>query len=116
MDPSLLEEIERQLSMDTDRLFRMLASENSLGASPGTSRDGKAILENARRTFRQKICSDERVRYAHGLAEGSKVQSVAAILDCVSGSISGVSPVTVAVLLVKEGVEALCQEAWRDQQ
>lgn len=37
---------------------------------------------------------------------------VAALLDLISSIVVGVSPVTVAVLLVKRGVHTLCRDSW----
>lgn len=115
MDPLISREIESQLSLDTDLLLRMLGASHAIGATPGTSRDGRVILDNARRTLRARICSDKRVRSTHEAAGNTKVQLVAAILDCIGGTVTGVSPITVSVLLVKEGLEALCRETWSNE-
>lgn len=116
MDQLVIREIESQLSMDADLLLRMLGASHAIGATPGTSRDGKAILDNARRTLRERICADETVFNAHKAAVNSRVLLVAAVLDCIAGVITGVSPITVSVLLVKEGLETLCKEAWSNAQ
>ena len=116
MDQIVIREIESQLSLDTDLLLRMLGSSQSIGATPGTSRDGKVILENAKRTLRDRICVNENVRKTHDLSADSRVQLVAAILDCIAGVVVGVSPITVAVLLVKEGVSNLCKDLWKNAQ
>jgi hypothetical protein len=112
MDQLVIREIETQLSMDPELLLRMLASAHTIGATPGTSRDGNAILANVKRSFRDRICADESVRRVHKTAGSSKVQLVAAVIDCISGAVAGVSPITVAVLLVKEGLGTICKEAW----
>ena len=114
MDPLVLREIETQLSLDTGLLLRMLGASHALGATPGTTRDGQVILENARGTLRERICSDATVKATQRLAGNSKVQLAAAVLDCIGGALTGVSPITVSVLLVKEGLDELCMEAWRD--
>ena len=108
-------EIESQLSLDTDLLLRILGASHAIGATPGTSRDGKAILDNAKRTLREQICADKTVRTAHEAAGNSKVLVVAAVIDCIAGAITGVSPITVSVLLVKEGLGTLCKEAWASE-
>ncbi len=112
MDSLILREIETQLAMDTDLLLRMLGAEQALGATPGTSRDGRVILENAKRKLRDQICADTKVHTVHKATENSRVLLVAAVLDCIAGAVTGVSPITIAVLLVKEGLETLCKEAW----
>jgi hypothetical protein len=112
VEPILIREIESQLSLDTDLLLRMLGAELALGATPGSSRDGRVILENAKRTLRERVCADGRVSEAHRATGNSRVLLVAAVLDCIAGAVTGVSPITVSVLLVKEGIESLCKEAW----
>jgi len=112
MDKLLLREIESQLSMNTDLLLCMLGAEQALGATPGTIRDGRVILENAKRMLRDRICTDEKVRKLHRTSGDSKVLLVAAVLDCIAGAVTGVSPITVSVLLVKEGLETVCKKVW----
>jgi hypothetical protein len=90
----------------------MLGASHSIGATPGSSRDGKVILENIKRMFSERICADKTVRATHQAATNLKVQLVAAVLDCIAGAVTGVSPITVSVLLVKEGLETLCRKAW----
>jgi len=115
MDPLVLREIESQLSLDTKLLLQMLGESHSLGASVGTSRDGSKILENAKRVLAEDICINKGVRAVYSTAENSTVQLVAAVLDCIAGYVTGISPITVSVLIVKQGVGKLCAEAWRNE-
>lgn len=115
MDDILRREIESQLSLETELLLRKLGSESAIGSVPGTARDGKAILENAKRKLRDKLCADDRVRNTYSASDSSRVLLVAAVLDCVGGAITGVSPLTVAVLLVREGIETVCKDVWRNE-
>ena len=115
MNEILRLEIESQLSLDTDVLLIMLGSSHALGASPETPRDGKAILKNAKKALRSQICSSENVRRAYASTENSKVLLVSAVIDCIAGAVTGVSPITVAVLLVKEGIDELCGELWSNE-
>lgn len=112
MDELVRMEIESQLSLDPDLLLRVLGASQTLGATPGTSRDGRVILENAKRTLRDRLCASELVRTTHDGASNTKVQLVAAVIDVVAGAVAGVSPITVAVLLVKEGLGTLCRDIW----
>lgn len=115
MDKLVLREIEIQSSLETELLLRMLGASRSTGASPATARDGKAILANARRTLRQRICVDERVKAECAAAGNPKVLLAAAIVDCIAGAVTGVSPITVAVLLVREGLDSLCKDIWANE-
>lgn len=112
MDTLVDREIKSQLSLDTNLLLEILGSSSSHGATPGTSRDGRAILENAKRNLKSRICSDEAVRKAYSASDSSKFQLVAALVDCIVGFVHGVSPITVSVLLVREGVGSLCEGIW----
>ena len=116
MDQLILREIESQLSVDTELLLRLLGSSQSMGATPATPQDGEVILENAKRTLREQICLAEGVKAAHATTGNSKVLLVAAIVDCIAGATTGVSPVTVAVLLVTEGIDTFCKDLWSDEQ
>jgi len=112
MDELIIREIESQISLDSDLLFKMLGAQQAQGASPGTGRDGRSILENAKRILRDRVCADLRIRELHTATGNTRVQLAAAVLDCIAGAVNGVSPITVSVLLVKEGLGALCKEAW----
>lgn len=110
MDDIVKAEIESQLTLDTDLLLQILGSSLSIGASPGTSTDGRAILANVKRTHRERICADVKVQAARKYSTHSKVLLVAAVVDCIAGAVTGVSPITVAVLIVREGLDSLCGE------
>jgi len=112
MQDLVIREIESQLSIDTDTLLRMLGSAQTMGAKPATSRDGKVILENAKRTLRERICNDNQIQEIYEAASSTKIQLVAAVIDVIAGAISGVSPITVSVLIVKEGLDSLCKDIW----
>lgn len=106
-------EIEHQLTLDIDTLLLLLASE-TLGATAPSPGDGRVIVDNVKRSYRQRICQNERIRTLHAVTESSRVLLVSALLDCIGGAITGVSPITVCVLLVKEGIDSLCADVWSD--
>jgi hypothetical protein len=114
MNSLIVREIENQLSLDSELLYRMLGASQSLGATPGTARDGKVMLANTQRNLRDRICADKNIERIYKAAQHSKVQLAAAVLDCIAGAVTGVSPITVAVLIVKEGVHLLCENAWKN--
>jgi hypothetical protein len=112
MDSLVLREIENQLSLDTDLLLQMLGASQTIGATPGTRRDGKVIIDNIKRKLRERVCADARIRTTYDTTSKPTTQLVAAVLDCIAGAVTGISPITVSVLLVKEGLGKLCQEPW----
>jgi len=69
----------------------------------------KAWLSEQHEQLRVVICSSERIRQMLRESRGyDRVLLASAIVDLIAGIITGVAPATVAVLLVKEGVETLC--------
>ncbi|WP_375207701.1 hypothetical protein [Hyphococcus sp.] len=115
MDELTLREIESQLALDSELLFRMLGAQQGVGSSRGTNRDGKDVYENIKRSLRVRICTNRRVQTLCGDSATEKTTLVAAVLDCISGPIIGISPITVSVLLVKEGLNNLCADQWSDE-
>ena len=66
------------------------------------------LLENRER-LRQIICDHDRVKsFMNSSRLEERVLLISAIVDLISSMCSGISPVTVAVLLVKEGLNSLC--------
>lgn len=114
MGQQIYSEIEQQMKLDTDTLLVMLGTEGSVGATPGTPGDGKIVLENIKKRFKEKICESENVRKAYEKSGASRTVVATAILDCISGALTGVSPITASVLLAREGVGTLCEEIWSE--
>jgi hypothetical protein len=107
-------EIETKLNLSADELLSELAAHTvGTAIAPDLKRRGREIYDALKARLLEKICMDPRVTRAYtSVREAGLVVLVAALLDCVSGYISGVSPVTFCVLLAKEGVEHLCESYW----
>ncbi|WP_128576081.1 hypothetical protein [Paraburkholderia nemoris] len=104
--------ISEKLNLSEDELLRELATGVSKGASAtDLAKRGKEIYGNLKSKLQEKICRSELVRKT--FENGDRVALVAALLDCVAGSITGVSPVTFCVLLAREGVSSLCVASWK---
>lgn len=116
MKDEVLKEIERQMELETDALLVLLASSGTLGASPGTPKDGDRIFRKIKDKVRERLCTDESVIAAYEGGSNSKVLLITAVVDCISGAVIGVSPVTASVLLVREGLDAFCVEVWTGEQ
>jgi dCTP deaminase len=111
-DKEMLQEIEVKLNTNDSDLFAMLASEISKGIIEPDKQEerGKQIFENLRSALVERICYSENVKKYY--SANDKVTLVAALIDCISGAVTGVSPVTFCVLLVKAGLDVLCQDCW----
>lgn len=106
-----IDNIHEKLNLSVEALYTELATGLSKGASPGDlAKRGKQIYENLREKLHDKICRSDAVHAS--FERGDKVLLVAALMDCVSGAITGISPVTFCVLLAKEGVSTLCAAEW----
>lgn len=82
-------------------------------------RSPSALIEMARLWLKEKrmeiqcaICTSEKVR-EHALDSDQLILAVA-ITDLIAGICIGVSPATVAVLLVKMQVKKYCKSYWQD--
>lgn len=83
-----------------------ILGKNALSADK--QKRGKEIFENLRERLSSNICGSNTIRRAASL--GDEIALTAAIIDCVAGYLTSVSPVTVAVLFVKYGYSRLCPE------
>lgn len=72
-------------------------------------RDGRAWFERNTQALREKVCGDDRVKVilANEQAFG-RVELVTAIADLISLIVTGVSPMLVAVIIVKRGLAEFC--------
>lgn len=92
-----------------DELGRDLAA-TTFGAGELPSEDvGRSWFAAHLDTLRSKVCGSNIAEvYRQNPAKWDNVMLIAAISDLVAGAITGVSPVTVAALIVKKGIEKLC--------
>ena len=58
--------------------------------------------------IKEKLCNDEKLKNLIKKSDG--IVLVTAIVDLISSIITGVSPFTVAALLVKKGITKLCHK------
>lgn len=114
------QEIDSKLEMRESELYSLIAEDilkGSIGmAKPHVSKDekillGKSWFENKKHYFQDKICSDETIISL--ITEDNlkrKVNLISALLDLFAGLLISVSPITVAVLIVQEGIETFCNK------
>lgn len=75
-------------------------------------RQGQSWIDRNRPALARRLCSTMVVRlWIQSKRVGDRVLLVAAIADLITSLLTGVAAVTVAVLLVKEGLDTLCMQS-----
>lgn len=102
------------LGLEKEELFKLIGEETAKNAGPTDWIErGKEIYLNLRDKLREKICTSEKVYNAwHEKSVENKHLVIAAIIDCISGFVIGLTPATVAVLLYKDGLPEYCAVIW----
>lgn len=106
------------LDLPPNELYATLGRElegESLSAFPLPAgefiRRGKEWYSQRRNQFVRAVCSSAHIRrLLQDKRSVDRVMLTSAIADLISSVCFGVSPVVVAVLLIREGVESLCDE------
>ncbi len=105
------------LSQQLDAIFRRSEEENlsdlAIDGFKGAVgedlvRRGKEIYASLKSKLRTTICGNDKVLAALRNPGYDRVLLAAAIVDAISGYLTGVAAANVAVLLVKEGIAAYC--------
>jgi hypothetical protein len=117
MNDDSTQRISMLLETDLDELYSALGKEV---AGPGMTRGtrnlrklGREWLKAKREQLSAAVCHDPKVRaLCEDGKKGGRIILVAAVTDLVASLVVGVSPVTVAVLLVREGLTSLCEGTW----
>lgn len=70
----------------------------------------KQWLSDHKREIKERVCADSSIKaLLSNNRIGDRLVVAAAVCDLISSITVGLSPVTVAVLLVKEGLRTLCE-------
>ncbi len=106
-------EIQRLMNLSEDELYLDIG----LAANPDLNfldKERKYIEEVGRNWFKNNVNKIKRVickeEVIDSLSKDDKLMLISAIADLLAGLYLEVSPVTVAVLVVKQGVNNLCEE------
>jgi hypothetical protein len=101
------EKIEQLLAMNDADLFMILAGAlppEGSAAAPSVERARKWFQENTAQ-FRQVICGSHVVKtYLESERADNRILLVAAIADLIASICTGIAAITVAVMIVKEGL------------
>jgi hypothetical protein len=114
-DEVLASEIRRKLALPEDRLLAELGESLGKGATFTDSvRRGRQVLENLNRDLQAAVCSNPVVIKCYKVSKTDEVGVIAIIANAIIGSIHGIAPVTVAVLLYRMGLAKYCGPGWPD--
>lgn len=115
---SIKNEIERKLQLNEYDLLFELGNYISGKQILPKSRDevigfAKAWLSRHRNQIRLVVCKDEKIKKYLNKKKNieSNIEIAAAIADLIGGIIVGISPITVAVLVIKRGLKYLCEQS-----
>lgn len=100
------------LAASDDDLLRDIGRTTGHELTPADAlRRGRVLFENLKTRLAPSLCSDSKVAQASSAENPDPTLLITAILDCISGFLVGVSPLTAAVLLYRYGIKKLCDES-----
>ena len=119
MPETIRDEILRKIDWDEENLLYRLGSQivsEGKGAFPFNRKQlidagRKWLLEN-RELLEKTICSNRNIQdyFLQDKIKKSRIELASVLADLLSGVCIGVSPVTVTLLVLKQGVKELCQD------
>jgi|SRR5271165_742196 len=109
----LIDDIDTLLRLPTNHLFAQIGSsslEDGLGmADADNVEKGQTWFAKHRKQLQERICDSHLAALTRSQPNRwDNVLLVAAIADLISGICTGVSPFTVAALIIKQGISSLC--------
>lgn len=115
VDAELESRVRLMLEDSEATLLASLAGDTFKHASPSDLvKRGAEIMLNLRTRLAPIICADSRIRNLHKAAkEEGTITVIVAVMDCIAGYITGISPLTVAVLIFRQGLDSLCCDKWK---
>ncbi len=106
------EELAALLSLDERQLLLRLSEQVALGVGPLDPQRKLAIarawMDAQQERLRDAVCGDPRVRALRDDASAGDLELAAAICDLVATIAGGLPTATVAMLLVRRGLDRLC--------
>jgi hypothetical protein len=107
-----ISEISTKLQLLDKDLYADLGKSSNHQMSPSDAvRRGIALYKNIKNKIQPSICTNDTIKQ-HFNDDHEKVVLISSVADLVSGLFFEISPITVAVLLVKEGLNSYCAEFW----
>ena len=107
----LLEKSENELYLELSIVSSSRSFEYSVEDLNKAISKGKEIVSRQMNIIKESICSNDYItKLATSKSYEDKVMLVSAIADLLAATVIAISPITVAALLVKQGVPALCNK------
>lgn len=107
------DQIRAKLLLSEDELLTEVGQSLGKGATfTDTLKRGRQVVDNLRRELRTNVCSNATVIACYQATKSDDVALVAAILDAITGTLHGISPATIAVLLYRTGLPKYCGTDW----
>jgi hypothetical protein len=109
-----IEDIEKALAKTDEELYVDLGTlpfKGAAGADP--AKRGRELYGNVKRKLVGLVCEAPQVRALHGLAGTGEAKIAVVIADVILAHVAGVSPASIAVLMVREGLDIVCRENWK---
>lgn len=107
----LLEKSENELYLELSIVSSSNSFEYSLNDLNKAIAKGKEVVSKQINIIKESICSNDYItKLAESKSYEDKVILVSAIADLIAATVIGISPITVAALLVKQGVPSLCNK------
>ena len=104
-------EVERILELREEELLSLLGNELSLNLSfddtTESIRQAKRWLAINNNDLQKLICKNDHVQQA---VDNSDVMLCMAIIDAITGFLTGIAAATVSVLIIKRGFSIFCKE------
>ena len=114
MEATNLEQLER---LSDDDLYLLIGKEVLKNEKSFKILTPKQIIEKAKvwyklnlPEFQKKICQNDTIKKIYQRQEEATLAT--AIIDLIASALIGTAPATVAYLLYRQGVNALCKSQW----
>ena len=112
-------EISRLLQLSNDDIFaeigqQVISRRVLLPTRLELINEAKRWFEERRSNIIRKVCKSKRIKdlVNRSSAESTRLYLISAVADVILSATGNVAPLTVAVLLVRQGVKSLCAELW----
>lgn len=110
---AIIAEVRRKLELSDDELLAELGQSLGKGATfTDRLKRGRQVFENLGHQLRVTICSNAGVIGCYRASKGDAATLVATIIDAIGGSLHGIAPATVSVLLLRMGLTNYCGSGW----
>ena len=106
-------EVRRKLGLSDDELLAELGQALGKGATfTDALKRGRQVFENLSRELRGQICFNAEVIRCYKASKSDAATVIATIVDAIGGSLHGIAPATLSILLFRTGLTNYCGSGW----